>query len=106
LTKEKIVCLTPLKTEFLKSNLENWIDFSTFDLEILPGDITEEEVCKAVADSTVIFGDGRHRTHITRKVIEAAPNLKLIQMPTVGYDEVDLEANVHASLAKEGPLRP
>jgi len=92
LTKEKIVCLTPLKTEFLKSNLENWIDFSTFDLEILPGDITEEEVCKAVADSTVIFGDGRHRTHITRKVIEAAPNLKLIQMPTVGYDEVDLEA--------------
>jgi len=72
--------------------LGNWIDFSTFDLEMLPGDVTEEEVCKAVADVTVIFGDGRHRTHITRRVIEAAPRLKLIQMPTVGYDEVDLDA--------------
>jgi len=86
------VCLTPLETEFFESVLENWIDFSTFDLDILRGDVTEEEVCRAVADATVIFGDGRHRTHITRRVIEAAPRLRLIQMLTVGYDEVDLEA--------------
>jgi len=92
LTKEKVVCFTPLETEFFKSHLENWIDFSTFELEILPGDVTEEKVCKAVADATVIFGDGRHLTHITRRVIEAAPRLKLIQLLTVGYDEVDIEA--------------
>jgi phosphoglycerate dehydrogenase-like enzyme len=92
LTKEKVVCLTPLETEFFKSALENWIDFSTFELDMLPGDVTEGEVCKAVADATVIFGDGRHLTHITRRVIEAAPRLKLIQLLTVGYDEVDLEA--------------
>jgi phosphoglycerate dehydrogenase-like enzyme len=92
LTKEKVVCLTPLEIGFFKSNLENWIDFSTFDLEILPGDASEEEVCKAVSDATVIFGDGRHVTHINRRVIEAAPRLKFIQMPSVGFDEVDLEA--------------
>ncbi len=60
------MCLLPLETDYFKSVLGNWIDFSTFDLEMLPGDVTEEEVCKAVADATVIFGDGRHRTHITR----------------------------------------
>jgi phosphoglycerate dehydrogenase-like enzyme len=92
LRKEKVVCLVPLEADYFKSALGNWIDFSTFDLDILRGDVTEEEVCKAVADATVIFGDGRHRTHITRRVIEAAPRLRLIQMPTVGYDEVDLEA--------------
>jgi glyoxylate reductase len=90
--KEKIVCLTPLEGGFFKSLLENWIDFSNIDLEMLPGDVAEDEICKAVADATVIFSDGRHITHITRKVIESAPNLKLIQTPTVGYDEIDLDA--------------
>ncbi len=86
------MCLIPLETDYFKSVLENWIDFSTFDLDILRGDVTEEEVCGAVADATVIVGDGRHQTHVTRRVIEAAPRLGLIQMFTVGYDEVDLEA--------------
>jgi len=91
-TREKIVSLTPVEPEFFKANLERWIDFSAVDLDILPGDASEDQVCEAVADATVIFGDGRHFTHITRRVIEAAPKLKLIQTLSVGYDEIDLKA--------------
>jgi lactate dehydrogenase-like 2-hydroxyacid dehydrogenase len=92
LRRDKIVCLTPLETGYVESMMGDWIDFSKFDLDILRGDVTEDDVCVAVADATIILGDGRHQTHISRRVIEAAPRLGLIQMFTVGYDEVDLEA--------------
>ena len=72
------MCLTPLETGYVESALGDWIDFSTFDLDILRGDVTEDEVCSAVADATVILGDGRHQTHVTRRVIEAAPRLGLM----------------------------
>ena len=91
-TGEKIVCLTPLTNEFFKASFSKWIDFSKVELEIVPEDASEEIVCKAVADATIIVGDGRHRISITRRVMEAAPGLKLVQMFTVGYDEVDLAA--------------
>ncbi|UCD44678.1 MAG: 2-hydroxyacid dehydrogenase [Candidatus Bathyarchaeota archaeon] len=91
-TREKIVSLTPLEPDFFKANFGRWIDFQEVDLAILPGDASEEQVCEAVADATVIFGDGRHFIPVTRRIMEAAPRLKIIQMPSVGYDEVDLKA--------------
>ncbi|NIT62016.1 MAG: hypothetical protein GWN00_39230, partial [Aliifodinibius sp.] len=76
--------------EFKKIN-DAWIDFSEIELQILSLDTSEEKICASASNSTIILA-GIGRPEITRKIIEASPNLRLIQMPGSGYDEVDIEA--------------
>jgi lactate dehydrogenase-like 2-hydroxyacid dehydrogenase len=58
---------------------------------MLSPESSEENICAAACDATIILG-GPGRPEITRKIIESASNLKLIQMPGAGYDEVDISA--------------
>jgi len=44
------------------------------------------------ADSTVISGVAAKRFPITKEIMEKTPNLRLIAMYTVGYDNVDMDA--------------
>ena len=89
--KEKILCLFHVsEEEFIKIN-DVWIDFSDVELQILSLDASEEKICASASNSSVILA-GIGRPAITRKIIEASPDLRLIQMPGSGYDEVDIEA--------------
>jgi phosphoglycerate dehydrogenase-like enzyme len=89
--RDKIVSLLGISPENFKANYRPWIDFTKIELETLPTDSPEEDICRAVTEATIIFA-GPGRPPITRAVIEAAPRLKLIQTPGTGYDEVDLQA--------------
>jgi lactate dehydrogenase-like 2-hydroxyacid dehydrogenase len=65
------------------------------DVEIVSGGVrvntSEDDACKAVEDATVILGFPGS-PYITRKVLESANKLKLVQAASVGYDFIDVEA--------------
>jgi glyoxylate reductase len=90
-TNEKILCLLPIPEPFFRERFSNWIDLSKVELQILNPDALEDDICKAATNATIIYA-GPGRPPITRKIIESAPQLKLIQMPGAGYDEVDIAA--------------
>ena len=89
--RDKIVSLLGISPENFKDNYRPWIDFVKVELETLPTDSPEEDICNAVTKATIIFA-GPGRPPITQAIIEAAPRLKLIQTPGTGYNEVDLQA--------------
>ena len=57
---------------------------------LLPEAITEEALLKvAPAADGIVF---RTRGHLSRRLMEAAPNLKVVGRHGVGLDNVDMEA--------------
>lgn len=88
---EKILCLAPIPEPFFRERFGKWVDLSKVELQILNPDALEDEICKAASNATIIYA-GPGRPPITRKIIESAPRLKLIQTQGVGYDEVDITA--------------
>jgi len=61
-----------------------------FQVEVLPKRLTEAELLPVVADATALVV--RSETKITRKVIEAAKQLRVVGRAGVGVDNVDVEA--------------
>lgn len=57
-------------------------DFYTF---ILPEDYTEDEILEHIEKADVLFGD-----YVTKKMIENG-NIKLIQVPTAGINNLDID---------------
>ena len=67
-------------------------DPDRFDVVRAGKGATEDEICGLVKDAPIIMTDPFHFQPVTRRIIEAADNLKLIQCYTIGFDDVDLEA--------------
>src|SRR6266700_2352503 len=61
-----------------------------FEVVVLPKRLSEAELAPLVNDVTAMVV--RSETKVTRKVIEAAPNLKVVGRAGVGVDNVDVEA--------------
>src|SRR5512140_3380329 len=61
-----------------------------FEVVVLPKRLTEAELLPVVKD--VVAMVVRSETKVTRKVIEAAPKLRVVGRAGVGIDNVDVEA--------------
>ena len=61
-----------------------------FQVVVLPKRLTETELLPVVADAEALVV--RSETKVTRKVIEAAPKLRVVGRAGVGVDNVDIEA--------------
>ncbi len=61
-----------------------------FQVTVLPKRLTEAELLPIVADAVALVV--RSETKVTRKVIEAAPKLRVVGRAGVGVDNVDIEA--------------
>lgn len=61
-----------------------------FQVVVLPKRLTEAELLPIVADAVALVV--RSETKVTRKVIEAAPKLRVVGRAGVGVDNVDIEA--------------
>jgi D-3-phosphoglycerate dehydrogenase len=61
-----------------------------FQVVVLPKRLTEAELLPVVADATALVV--RSETKVTRKVIEAAKQLRVVGRAGVGVDNVDIEA--------------
>jgi phosphoglycerate dehydrogenase-like enzyme len=74
----------------LNSYLSRHIDPSLYDVVAFPETPSEEEVCKAVKDATAIICSPT--SPFTRKMLESAKGVRLIQSFGAAYDKMDLEA--------------
>jgi len=90
MSKSKIVSFM-MPREEIASILSKQINPSTFEVKSYHNKLTEEEACEAVKDATLIL-TWPGRTHINKKILEAARGVELIQFGSVGYDNIDLEA--------------
>ena len=61
-----------------------------FKVVVLPKRLSEAELLPIVADAVALVV--RSETKVTRKVIEAAPNLRVVGRAGVGVDNVDIDA--------------
>ncbi|HLZ53713.1 MAG TPA: phosphoglycerate dehydrogenase, partial [Verrucomicrobiae bacterium] len=61
-----------------------------FEVVVLPKRLPEPELLPVVADAVALLV--RSETKVTRKVIEAAPKLRVVGRAGVGVDNVDIEA--------------
>jgi D-3-phosphoglycerate dehydrogenase len=61
-----------------------------FEVVVLPKRLPEPELLPVVADAVALLV--RSETKVTRKVIEAAPKLRVVGRAGVGVDNVDVEA--------------
>jgi phosphoglycerate dehydrogenase-like enzyme len=91
---EKIVILSKLSTEKLKSDLNKYAKINNIKIISLPPSATENDICKSVNDATIIIGDSKGNNIITRKVIKSAKKLNFIQYNSSGYDTVDINAAI------------
>ncbi len=90
--RPKIVSLLPnLSQRGLTQYLSRILEPSSFEAVITPRGSTEEEICQLVKGSKVLLQSPMgHR--ITRKILEAAEGVELIQFASVGYANIDMEA--------------
>ena len=87
----KILNTAPLPDEAIKGLVESkaaGLAFTVTNAHKMP----EEKLVAQAADADIIFGDYTGGTLITRRVIQAAKKLKLIQQPSVGYNNIDAVA--------------
>ena len=86
----KIVDLMQSDDDFFKSIYDGHIDYSKFDVVRVGKGRPEEEICELVRDADILMSDPFHHLDVTKKIIEAGKELRLIQCHTVGYDDVDI----------------
>ena len=65
----------------------------------------DAELLDAVAEAVVVIGDWEHRIRIGAEVIARAGRCRLIQQPTAGFENIDIEAAAAAGIpvANAGP---
>ncbi|MEE9910610.1 MAG: 2-hydroxyacid dehydrogenase [Deltaproteobacteria bacterium] len=86
----KILNTAPM-SNVLKSLIESkagGLSFSVVEAHRLP----EEKLIEEIADADIVLGDYTGGTPITRRIVRAAKNLKLIQQPSVGHNHIDMAA--------------
>jgi len=64
------------------------LEGSNIEVDVLPT-LSEEELCKTIVDYDALMI--RSETKVTKKVLEAAKNLKIVGRAGVGVDNVDVE---------------
>jgi D-3-phosphoglycerate dehydrogenase len=73
-----------------------------FQVIVLPKRLSEAELLPIVADAVALVV--RSETKVTRKIIEAAPKLRVVGRAGVGVDNVDIEAATqHGSVVMNTP---
>ena len=93
---EKIVNLSPIPKEFL---IEFFKMHGVEDIDVVDaGNFAAEQVIEEVKNAEYIIGDYRFQQKITRELLQAAKNVKLIQQPSVGYQHIDIAACSEAGI--------
>lgn len=88
----KIVSTSPLDEDSVRRLVTEDDDLDV-ELDVLVVEPrTEEAAADAVADADIVLGDFRFDVPISRKVIERMERCRLIQQPSVGYQQIDADA--------------
>ena len=74
----------------LKQYAPDWIDFEKYEISYVPADATDEEMIEKGKAVEVILADAMAR--VSKTVIEAIPNLRMIHSEGVGFNYFDIDA--------------
>ena len=86
-----VLSLAPLSAELVKLLIQQTPDVP--DFEVIAGhEMSNEEIKKAISGVDMVLGDYTFSKKITAEMVSAAPKLKFIQQPSVGYQHIDVEA--------------
>jgi phosphoglycerate dehydrogenase-like enzyme len=92
MSKLKILNIHSISDERYHQTWDPIIDYSRFHVIRPSEQATEEDMCDLIKDVDILMTDPSHFRPVTKKMIESGEYLRLILCPTIGYDEVDLEA--------------
>ncbi|TAL31634.1 MAG: hydroxyacid dehydrogenase [Spirochaetes bacterium] len=91
--KKKIVSMSPLPPDILRMLIEGAGVSVPDDFEIINANPLEgDALIDAVREADVIMGDYTFNKRITPEIARAAKRVKLIQQPSVGYQNIDVDA--------------
>jgi len=90
LEKAKIVSFFQ-HLEDQRSGFLKYVDSSDVEFTVARTDLSEEEMCEAVSDATIILATPG-TPFLSLKILDSAKEVELIQFVSVGYDNIDLEA--------------
>ena len=90
--KQTLLSMAPIHLEAFKSLLLQ-MSPSAAGTDVIAGhDMGAEELAKALGKADILLGDNTSNLHIGREFLAKAGPLKLIQQPSAGYDNIDLQA--------------
>ena len=89
--KPKIVSFVRYPVDRFINTFSHRIDPSKVEFVVVPPALTEDEVCKVVEGATILL-KGPGKPFLSRRMLEAARAVKLVQFGSVGYEAIDLEA--------------
>lgn len=96
---KKIVSLSPLNTEVLMMMIRGAGISLPDDIEIINGSaLPDAELIETIRDADIILGDYSFTRKITGDMARAAKKAKLIQQPSVGYQNIDVTACAAAGI--------
>ncbi len=87
----KILSLSPMPPEFIKSLVASKIEGVEFDIKGVQGK-NQEEIKELFKEAEIIIGDYTFNFQVTRELLQVAKNLKFIQQPSVGYQNIDIDS--------------
>ena len=91
MSASKIVYFTAHPHHLIASFLKNIVEPVSIVSAGIRGTIDEETMCEAVKDATFILVN-LMSPNISRRVLEAAKQVRLVQSMVVGYENIDVEA--------------
>lgn len=77
--------MVPGDIQYIKNGLNKAIE-GQYDL-VVPDEFTEDGICEVVKNTDVLLGP-----YVTKRIVEMAGNLKLIQVPWTGMDTFDFNS--------------
>lgn len=84
----KAVNMMPLPAEIVRGFFPDDADIEVVDVEPR----TEEAAAAAVGDADIVVGDYEFKLPVSAKVIDAMTRCRLIQQPSAGYQQIDVDA--------------
>lgn len=86
-----LVVLSPLPAPLVSQWLSSRLGRSDFQV-VGAGEVPPETLQAALANAKLLLGDYTFQHRVDEALLAAAPQLKFIQQPSVGYQHIDLEA--------------
>lgn len=84
----KAVNMMPLPAEIVRGFFPDDVDIEVVDVEPR----TEEAASAAVVDADIVVGDYEFKLPVSAAVIDAMTRCRLIQQPSAGYQQIDIDA--------------
>ncbi len=87
----KIVSFSPLPEGVVRALISSVYDGPEVEVVVI-NEYDEDAIVEAVKDADIVIGDYTFKIPITERMMRAMQKIKLIQQPSTGYNNIDVDA--------------